>query len=75
MSSTVKPDEVIVDETSQIATEHNKKVFDAKLVENGFEGIVSRAVSQFSIILHTRTLSSEETNEFEGGQTNKAMKS
>lgn len=63
-SATVSTDEMVIDETSQAATEHNKKVWDRTLAEAGFEAVVSRAISQFTIVMHTRTLTHEERRQF-----------
>lgn len=57
-------DELLIDETSQRATEHNSKTFGELLSEVGFEGVVLRPLSQFTIALHTRTLGSQERQEF-----------
>lgn len=46
------------------AIEHNHYTFRRDLDDAGFSRVVSSAVSEFTIILHTRTLNNEQLTEF-----------
>lgn len=64
MGVTTLPDDVHVDESRQRGTEHNAKAFAKTLHEAGFPQVVMRPLSEFTIALHTRTLTDQERKEF-----------
>lgn len=49
---------------SQSAIEQNHGTTREKLAEAGFEGIVSKPLSQFTVMLHTRTLDAGDERRF-----------
>lgn len=64
MGVSTLPDDVHVDESRQRGTEHNAKAFGKKLHEADFETVVMRPLSEFTIALHTRTLTASERSAF-----------
>lgn len=55
---------------TESATQQNHGATRQFLEEAGFEGIVSQPLSQFTVMLHTRTLSKQKQVEFQEWASN-----
>lgn len=55
---------IAVDVTRQSGTEHNRNALAKNLHEDGWPEVVVRAVSEFTVFIHTRTLAPDEREQF-----------